>query len=393
MPRLPRCRRTATSCTSPAASTCPSRSPTGCAGSATARSCATGGPACTGAGRGSGTGGRRTCCAPTATTRTSRASRRRAGAGAAGVRAGRPEGRPGERRTGCTAGLGRDVVGGDRSPQPPRFARHDSPPLAAAPRQAGLLDRVRALAGCTRCRATRPPASAPWSTSYSRRSGTTVTVSATPAMPGRALRLRPRPVARCVGCRRCVYACVEENNQSRDPRDALDPRAGDGKARRGSTSTTPNPYYEPEPVPEEGHFYVPVACQQCRNAPCVKVCPTGATWTEPDGIVVIDYDWCIGCRYCMAACPYGARHFNWTEPAAARRRAQPEHARPRQPAAPGGRRREVHLLHPARARGPLPGLRRGLPGRRPQVRQPARPGQRGAGTSSSTSACSCSSRS
>jgi molybdopterin-containing oxidoreductase family iron-sulfur binding subunit len=73
-------------------------------------------------------------------------------------------------------------------------------------------------------------------------------------------------------------------------------------------------YYQPKEVPEDGHFYVPVACQQCRNAPCTKVCPTGATWTDPDGIVVVDYDWCIGCRYCMAACPYGARHFNWGEP-------------------------------------------------------------------------------
>ncbi|MGK5088253.1 4Fe-4S dicluster domain-containing protein [Bdellovibrionota bacterium FG-2] len=67
-------------------------------------------------------------------------------------------------------------------------------------------------------------------------------------------------------------------------------------------------------VPRAGHFYVPVACQQCENPPCVKVCPVKATWKDPDGIVVIDYNWCIGCRYCMAACPYGARHFNWSEP-------------------------------------------------------------------------------
>jgi Fe-S-cluster-containing dehydrogenase component len=75
-----------------------------------------------------------------------------------------------------------------------------------------------------------------------------------------------------------------------------------------------NPYYDPERVPDPDHFYLPVACQQCRNPPCTRVCPVGATWQERDGIVVIDYDWCIGCRYCMAACPYGARHFNWGEP-------------------------------------------------------------------------------
>jgi molybdopterin-containing oxidoreductase family iron-sulfur binding subunit len=120
-------------------------------------------------------------------------------------------------------------------------------------------------------------------------------------------------ISRCIGCRRCVYACVEENNQSRDPQIHWIRVLSMDKSE-GVSFSHADPYYQPAEVPDESHFYVPVACQQCRNAPCTKVCPTGATWTEPDGIVVIDYDWCIGCRYCMAACPYGARHFNWAEP-------------------------------------------------------------------------------
>jgi molybdopterin-containing oxidoreductase family iron-sulfur binding subunit len=83
---------------------------------------------------------------------------------------------------------------------------------------------------------------------------------------------------------------------------------------RGIDFGAANPYYDAEKVPRPGHFYLPVACQHCENPPCVKACPTGATWREQDGIVVIDYDWCIGCRCCMAACPYGARHFNWQVP-------------------------------------------------------------------------------
>jgi molybdopterin-containing oxidoreductase family iron-sulfur binding subunit len=67
-------------------------------------------------------------------------------------------------------------------------------------------------------------------------------------------------------------------------------------------------------VPADGKFYMPVQCQQCENPPCTKVCPVEATWQESDGIVVVDYNWCIGCRYCEAACPYHARRFNWTEP-------------------------------------------------------------------------------
>jgi molybdopterin-containing oxidoreductase family iron-sulfur binding subunit len=147
---------------------------------------------------------------------------------------------------------------------------------------------------------------------YAAQFGKAVTVSGAQAIPGVEFAYA-LDISRCIGCRRCVYACVAENNQSRDPqvqwiRVLSMPKEG------GVNLTDSDPYYDPETVPQEGRFYVPVQCQQCRNPPCTKVCPTGATWKEPDGIVVVDYDWCIGCRYCMAACPYGARHFNWGEP-------------------------------------------------------------------------------
>ncbi len=120
-------------------------------------------------------------------------------------------------------------------------------------------------------------------------------------------------LSRCIGCRRCVYACVEENNQSRNPQIQWI-RVLEMDKDMGVDLLHTTPYYNPEKVPEEGHFYMPVQCHQCANPPCVKVCPVKATWQEPDGITVIDYNWCIGCRYCMAACPYGARRFNWASP-------------------------------------------------------------------------------
>ena len=120
-------------------------------------------------------------------------------------------------------------------------------------------------------------------------------------------------LSRCIGCRRCVYACVKENNQSRDPQVHWI-RVLEMDKEHGVDLAHSNMYYDADEVPRPGHFYMPVQCQQCRNAPCVKVCPVKATWQEPDGIVVIDYDRCVGCRCCVAACPYGARHFNWGAP-------------------------------------------------------------------------------
>ena len=115
----------------------------------------------------------------------------------------------------------------------------------------------------------------------------------------------------CNGNGNCVEACHKENNHDRESHQSyirvLEMERGSMDMEKGNTTYT-------NAVPAEDKFYLPVQCQQCDNPPCVDVCPVEATWKEPDGIVVVDYNWCIGCRYCEAACPYHARRFNWKEP-------------------------------------------------------------------------------
>jgi Fe-S-cluster-containing dehydrogenase component len=115
----------------------------------------------------------------------------------------------------------------------------------------------------------------------------------------------------CNGNGNCVEACHKENNHDRDSNQSyirvLEMPKGTMDMEKGNTTYT-------RAVPQKDKFYMPVQCQQCDEPPCVDVCPVQATWKEKDGIVVVDYNWCIGCRYCMAACPYHARRFNWEKP-------------------------------------------------------------------------------
>ena len=100
---------------------------------------------------------------------------------------------------------------------------------------------------------------------------------------------------KCVGCHACTVACKAENK--------LPP----GVVYRPVIETEMGEY------PNVARRFIPVSCMQCDEPPCVPVCPVHATYKRPDGIVEIDYDSCIGCRYCIAACPYGARTFDWGE--------------------------------------------------------------------------------
>ncbi len=118
-------------------------------------------------------------------------------------------------------------------------------------------------------------------------------------------------ISKCRGYMDCINACIEENNQDRNSQMQYIRIHEFKKGQMNFELADDNFYHQ---VPAAGHFYLGTQCFHCENPPCVNVCPVKATWKEKDGIVVIDYDWCIGCRYCQAACPYDGRRFNWSAP-------------------------------------------------------------------------------
>jgi len=116
---------------------------------------------------------------------------------------------------------------------------------------------------------------------------------------------------RCVGCWTCAVGCKEINNE---PLGFWWNRILTTAPNESTTAAAPASENIDVPrgvFPDLELAYLPVACQHCNDAPCVKVCPVQATFRRDDGTVLVDYERCIGCRYCMAACPYGVRVFNW----------------------------------------------------------------------------------
>lgn len=100
---------------------------------------------------------------------------------------------------------------------------------------------------------------------------------------------------KCIGCYTCRTACQRQNG--------LLPNEDFIRYEEHVEGSYPNVRVET----------VPLQCMHCDDAPCANVCPTGATFVSPDGIVGVDHGRCIGCKYCMAACPYQVRTFNEEE--------------------------------------------------------------------------------
>ena len=123
-------------------------------------------------------------------------------------------------------------------------------------------------------------------------------------------------VNKCIGCGKCAEACKVENDVPREPfyyRTWVERYIIDSNLK--ATVDSPDGGMRSFPSPGEERdilrsFFVPKLCNQCDNPPCVQVCPVGATFKTEDGVILVDNDYCVGCRYCIQACPYGARYFH-----------------------------------------------------------------------------------
>ncbi|KAA3618976.1 MAG: 4Fe-4S dicluster domain-containing protein [Calditrichaeota bacterium] len=125
-------------------------------------------------------------------------------------------------------------------------------------------------------------------------------------------------INKCIGCGRCADACKQENDVPSEPfffRTWVERYRifHDGEVRVDSPNGAVDGFKKQNI--EKGKvtirsFFVPKICNHCDNPPCVQVCPVGATFITPDGVVLVDSDYCIGCRYCIQACPYGARYID-----------------------------------------------------------------------------------
>ena len=152
-----------------------------------------------------------------------------------------------------------------------------------------------------------------------------VSIETTDAQPG-VLFGYAFNISKCKGYRRCVEACINENNLDRhaDTQYIRIFEMEDGVVDLDDADAT----FQHE-VPAEGHFYLGTQCFQCANPPCVPVCPVGATWQEPDGIVVVDYNWCIGCRVLHGRLPLLGAALQLERARGARRGGEPGPALPR----------------------------------------------------------------
>jgi len=124
---------------------------------------------------------------------------------------------------------------------------------------------------------------------------------------------------KCIGCGRCANACKLENHVPFDEpvyrtwieRYRVTKEGREEKVNIDSPNGGIDGFTDDIPAKDiKKAFYVPKICNHCDNPPCVQVCPVGATYMTEDGVVLVDYDYCIGCRYCIQGCPYGARYFN-----------------------------------------------------------------------------------